>query len=885
MMNFVEELSEKHSRNIILACQETWQFDIPQLFKKQLCDKYLFLHESAMDATVARKRGRPFGGVCLIISKSVAFKLIYSNARCLSVLLTDHNMLLNNVYLPFDDSRTSTDSNVDSMLQALGHLGAAQSLASETSDYITVGDFNAAPKDRARRTQLLNEWLADCGYKNVDLTHSPENDYTHQSGRRIDRMVTTNNATSAVETISIPKECLKSDHFPVISKLRIAHDTDKAERHTDFSVCWHKASTEAINSYSCLANRKCTISLKKYNKGYINVTELYEELVANLEESALTCLPKSDPCRPSKKHNIPMWKERMGIYKHEVDYWLQLQFLNGGPGRCGEFIKMQLRITKSNYRRQLRQLRREIEVNIAESTTITNCFRRLTKPAKSPKPAIIDGHSRLAQPVMWQKHLKATYMAEQTPYVGNLLTRVETLMTDDVKRNYDSFDFDEVNRAIGEINTNKSYKRHHHWKYLRHDNHSAKACLIEVFKHWVGSVMQGQFYADWDLFLTNVSFIPKRDKKDLSSKKSWRPISIGTSENWLLEKMILYRVYPYLQTRDCQFGYKPGHSTAHAIEIVRILERRHDAHVCLLDATSAFDKLSWHRIYDQLLKRHVPICLIKIIMTQLFSTKISVCGTSTIFPRAGVKQGGILSGVLFSSCYDDLVFALDNVLAGVMLNSANNTRKLIRTLIYADDIVLVAASPNGLKSLIETTFQFAERYHDISFNPSKSCILRLGPHRRPPVSVCGITTSETHKYLGVEIGRDAHPDRNAAAKLYTNANVLLAQNRELNKCSVSIKNTCVYAYGNVYSLENMLSVNSKVRAAHRYLTMSVHNDWARVADLPGPNIRSRTLYTWFNLDSLEVMHRKRRNTFLLKAALHENRIISNIIGQLDRITI
>ena len=137
----------------------------------------------------------------------------------------------------------------------------------------------------------------------------------------------------------------------------------------------------------------------------------------------------------------------------------------------------------------------------------------------------------------------------------------------------------------------------------------------------------------------------------------------------------------------------------------------------------------------------------------------------------------------------------------------------------------------------------------------------------------------------VEIGRAADQQKTSASNLYKNTNVLLAQNSELKKCSIIVKNMCIYAYGNVYCVENMLSVNSHLRQAHRYMTKLVHCNWLQYADLDGPNIRSRTLYTTFGLDSLEVIHRKRRNNFLLKAVVHTNAVISNIIGNLPRITI
>ena len=110
------------------------------------------------------------------------------------------------------------------------------------------------------------------------------------------------------------------------------------------------------------------------------------------------------------------------------------------------------------------------------------------------------------------------------------------------------------------------------------------------------------------------------------------------------------------------------------------------------------------------------------------------------------------------------------------------------------------------------------------------------------------------------------------------------QNKCLNKCSVNVKNVCINSYGNVYCLENELEISSRLRQAHRYMTKSVHKDWVLFADLDGPNIRSRQLYTVFNLDAIVVIHRRRRNNFLINAACHENSLISGVIGNLPRIT-
>ena len=254
-----------------------------------------------------------------------------------------------------------------------------------------------------------------------------------------------------------------------------------------------------------------------------------------------------------------------------------------------------------------------------------------------------------------------------------------------------------------------------------------------------------------------------------------------------------------METEDSQFGYKKGHSTSHAIELVRVLEQNPDCHVCMLDASAAFDSLSWPRIMDQLQERYVPVYLIKLCMVQLISTRISICGTEFFYARAGVKQGGVLSGRFFSICYDTLVKMLRKTGAGTLLKAFKGQRAkliLLQIIIYADDILLLSRSPSGLSHLINLTLKFSHMYADIKFNPSKSCILRLGTKRKPPVSVHGIPTANSIEYLGVMIGRAADPSKFSASSLYSKTNLMLQQNKELHRCSRDIKNlaiaSCLY---------------------------------------------------------------------------------------------
>ena len=101
----------------------------------------------------------------------------------------------------------------------------------------------------------------------------------------------------------------------------------------------------------------------------------------------------------------------MGTYKHEVNYGLSVQQMQGGPNLCHPAIKQQLRLAKSQYKRQLRALRREIETNIAESTTTNNCFKTVfNSKSKLPQPAMINGYSRQAFPVMWRRRKPTSHV-------------------------------------------------------------------------------------------------------------------------------------------------------------------------------------------------------------------------------------------------------------------------------------------------------------------------------------------------------------------------------------------------------------------------------------------------------------------------------------------
>ena len=110
----------------------------------------------------------------------------------------------------------------------------------------------------------------------------------------------------------------------------------------------------------------------------------------------------------------------------------------------------------------------------------------------------------------------------------------------------------------------------------------------------------------------------------------------------------------------------------------------------------AFDMVKHSLLFNKLIERNVPPIFIRLLIVMYLSQEAKVkwdgCLSKSFSITNGVKQGAVLSAVLFCVYIDDLIKKLRKEGNGCWING-----EIVGIIVYADDIVLLSPTLDGLQ--------------------------------------------------------------------------------------------------------------------------------------------------------------------------------------------
>jgi exonuclease III len=626
---------------------------------------------------------------------------------------------------------------------------------------VIVGDFNCEHEacDRSPHAQALRAFLHESsfcvctGMQQVDLDHmqhpsrSPVPTYRRQGhrSRRLDHVLACPNMLeAALITKVLPDPHQFSDHYPVLASFTMSitslpapavHCNARPAR-----VVWR------------IAKKDTYVEMLKQNCPTV-VSQMSEFLARGDIDGAVTCLVNLvqhaatavGMKRSSSACSFTLPYITLELLQLRRDYWRAF--------RAGNYeLYHQLRY---HYQHALRfrkrvWLRHQCRKVFAQ---LKHDSHRVYKSYRGPRVCLPES---LQHPGSWQSFLSSLASPEApvptqhlaTPAISSQLLHAASALNS-------PFTQQEVIQALKRLNNNRSpgfgglcSEFFRYAVYVPLDANGRKQepvyVLAECITYLVNAVFsQGIVPSQWDLSLIT----PVHKRGSTLSTANYRPIAVGEPLAKLYAVLLQLRFDAYLEEHhlraDSQAGFRRNLSTTDQLFLLQHFIDKHkharkSLYACYVDLKSAYDLVSRPVLWWCIQRKGVHGTFLRALQSLYASPRyaISVGGLvgPSLLSTVGVRQGCLLSPLLFGLMLDDLT---QHLLKGLhhapCLESYNDQsgssvvhypRRSVPNMEFADDILLLSTSLNGMQGLLTSLKLFCSRM-GLLVNVSKTLLVQL----------------------------------------------------------------------------------------------------------------------------------------------------------------
>lgn len=739
--------------------------------------------------------GRPSGGLGLLWKHSLDNMISinrHPNSKRVHAVTFDSKILIVNTYFPVDPKTENFDDfELLKTLEDINwYIHTFPNLA-----ILIAGDINCDFSRNTRFVNIVREFMMTNSLMTVWSAHPVDFTYSSCQTRNgneiisyscIDHfLVRSTDTHNVIEAQVLHTGDNLSDHEPIYLRFNTDHvimdDIQQPKSNNNSRPSWRKASQQDITNYRDelqLHLSRLTLSdgIICNNPNCVDVNHHKDIDIFSLDLlEAIDASVKAKIPSTRSNHNdkvVPGWSSLVKPYQNDANFWHSIWLSYGKPVNCE--LHNVMKRTRNAYHyavRKVKKNRAKIQQDKMVDSLISGGTSNLLKELKSQRlgntnniATKIDGHSGS---VNIAKHFSSIYSKlysknnsdeEMNDFLGDLNNNIGLQNLSEIENVTPQI----VYQAICSLHNNKS-DNFFDWKSDALLNGSD--ILTDYFTLLFHSfLMHG--YVPSSLLTCSLQPIIKDNLGDKFSADNYRAIGISPLVLKVFDLVILLIFSSELKPSELQFGFQKKNSptmcTWLVSETVNYFNNR-DTPVfsCFLDISKAFDLVNFYKLFQKLKCKISPLflrLLSYIYMRQVckvdwngeFSTEFNV--------HNGVRQGAVLSPTLFSVYIDELFTILKKSGFGCYVNDT-----FYGIAGYADDLVLLSPSIDGLQHMIDLTNEYLISLGlsiSVNFaNPLKSktrCIAFGLKHDPLPVKLNGIPLPwcDTYEHLGHVLYKD-----------------------------------------------------------------------------------------------------------------------------------
>ena len=748
--------------------------------------------------------GRPTAGVAIFWRRKFShfIKTITIDDSIIGILLNNGNnkVLIMNVYLPCDYQ------NMDALDRYRSALAKLESVIREqnVNDFMVIGDFNADPF-KGRFWRDLLEFCSSLSLSVLD-TQLPNDSFTYlcPSYNRtswLDHILSTCEFSLEISNIFIDYGNTAFDHFPL---------------HLDFNFSFNDAKDMTDNEVLKNLVKWNTIAAKDVEiiKGFIDAAIDYRGLLCH----ELFSCPHEKCSNPihlqyiddifefmktiqldaTREYSvqgsqsfkiIPGWNDNVKHIHAEARKHFFMWMRHGKP-QSGIYMD-NMKLSRSNFKRALNECKAN-ENEIRRQKLLDKLHKKDYKGFWKEVDLIRNNDIKVVDSIDGVKDNVAICEMFSDKY-KKIFTRSQCIMVDDTTNNKGPKNFritySDVNNGIKLMCIGMDGIHSNHLKF---SSDSYQFLISELF-----SSFSKHEYVPKELIKGTISPTIKDKFGDLRAASNYRPVMLSSVFFKLLEYCLLPKVSPYIQINDWQHGFRSNYSTSTACFILKetvlnYFSSGSDVHACFIDISKAFDSVNHDILMKRLLNCGIPskyVTLLQYIYkNQFVNVRYKSCVSQDWKVNCGVRQGGVLSGLLFSVYINCMIESIANMRVGCKLGLHSSN-----IIAYADDIVLLAPSFKGLQLLLDKASEFALDL-ELKFNSDKSKYMVFRRNKRKLITSCSLKICDNNlekveniKYLGFTLNSNLRNNDDicrARRKFYSDFNSLI---RKFNFASDNVK--------------------------------------------------------------------------------------------------